>query len=139
VGWVGVIDPDVCAAWGIEGRVGWLELELPAFAAAVRADERVRPVSRFPSSDVDLAFAVPDDTPAASVEATLRAAAGPLLEWVRLFDVYRGPGVPDGARSLAFRLRLVSLGHTLSEAELASVREACIDAVQSGLPATLRG
>ena len=54
-------------------------------------------VSRFPSSDIDLALVV-DDAPAADAVAEgLRAAAGEVLESVRLFDVYRGPGIAEGA------------------------------------------
>ncbi len=53
-------------------------------------------VSRFPSSDIDLALVVDDDVPADVVAEVLGAAAGELLESVALFDVYRGPGIADG-------------------------------------------
>ena len=56
-------------------------------------------MSRYPSSDRDLAFVVDDGVAAAEVEAALARAAGELLERVWLFDTYRGPGVPEGARS----------------------------------------
>ena len=138
VGWVGEVDPEVGAAWGIEGRVGWMELDLRAFLTAPRAPEGARPVSKYPSSDLDLAFVVGAAEPAGAVEATLAGAAGDLLEWVRLFDVYRGPGVPSSARSLAFRLRFVALDHTLTDAELAERRESCIRAVETAHAATLR-
>jgi phenylalanyl-tRNA synthetase beta chain len=95
-------------------------------------------VSRYPSSDVDLAFAVDDAVPASRVEAVLRQAAIPLCESLELFDVYRGPGAEEGKRSLAYRLRFCALDHTLTESEVAELRRRCIDAVQSALPATLR-
>ena len=94
-------------------------------------------MSRFPSSDLDFAFVVPDDL---SVEALLDAiseGAGDLLEAIRLFDVYRGAGVEEGSRSLAVRCRLVADDRTLGDAELASVRLAMIDSA-SRLGATLR-
>ena len=137
-GWVGEIDPAVAEAWGISGRVAWLELELPVVAAARHTDDPARAVSRFPSSDIDLAFVVDDQVAAAEVERTLTTAAGDLLEWIRLFDVYRGPGVGDGTRSLAFRLRLASPDRTLADADLAEVRRACIAAVESAHAASLR-
>jgi phenylalanyl-tRNA synthetase beta chain len=137
-GWVGEVDPDVVAGWGIDGRVGWCELELPVLLGAMVADRHARPVSRFPSSDLDLAFVTPDDEPATAVADTLREAVGDVLEWVTLFDVYRGPGVPDGSRSLAFRLRLVAQDHTLDESELSAVRERSITAVEHGHRARLR-
>ena len=95
-----------------------------------RRSEEARPVSRYPSSDFDLAFVVPDRVPAGTVEGTLVAAAGDLLESVELFDVYRGPSVPAGARSLAYRLRFCALDHTLDDAEIGTLRSTCIDAVE---------
>jgi phenylalanyl-tRNA synthetase beta chain len=138
IGWVGEVDPDVVAAWGLEGRVGWLQVEVVPLFAARRADEGARPVSRFPSSDVDLAFSVPDEVPAGAVRATLLEAGSPLAEWVRLFDVFRGPGVAAGQRSLAFRLRLSAQDHTLTDAERGEWRRRCIDAVERAHGAALR-
>jgi phenylalanyl-tRNA synthetase beta chain len=138
VGWVGEIDPDVAAAWGLEGSVGWLEVGLPELFAARRQAEQARPVSRYPSSDVDLAFVVDDALDAAVVEAALVTAGGELLEWALLFDVYRGPGVPAGARSLAYRLRFSALDHTLTDAEIAAARQRAIDSVTGAFGATLR-
>jgi phenylalanyl-tRNA synthetase beta chain len=139
IGWVGEVDPDVTAAWGLEGRVGWMEVELPSLLSLRRAADRARPVSRFPSSDIDLAFLVAETVPAGAVQATLRAAGEPLLERVTLFDVYRGPGVPSGQRGLAYRLRFSALDHTLTETELGDLRRRCIEAVESTYGATLRG
>ena len=81
-----------------------------------------RPVIRFPSSDVDLAFAVPAATSAVAVERTL-AGASPLVWSVRLFDAYRGAGVADDERSLAFRLRFQAPDRTLTDAEVAEARQ----------------
>ena len=77
--------------------------------------------------------------PASTVEDAIRAAGGDLLWTVELFDVFRGAGLADGTRSLAFRLRLQAPDRTLTDADLATARQQIIDAVQSGLPATLRG
>jgi phenylalanyl-tRNA synthetase beta chain len=142
-GSVGQIDPEVASAWNIEAELGWFEVDLGIVAGAARRSEAAQPVSRFPSSDIDLAFVVADTTPASAVEATLRHAAGELLERITLFDVYRGgpsgAGVDRGHRSLAFRLRFCALDHTLTDAELADVRERCIAAVSRAHPARLRG
>jgi phenylalanyl-tRNA synthetase beta chain len=138
IGWVGEIDPSVVSAWGLDGRVGWFEVELPALLTARQPAERARPVSRFPSSDLDLAFAVASGEPAGAVEATLRQAGGELLESVVLFDVYRGPGLTEGTRSLAYRLRFVAQDHTLTDGELGELRANCIAAVEARHPAKLR-
>ncbi len=95
-------------------------------------------MSRFPSSDVDLALVVEEAIPAGAVERTLRAAGGELLETVQLFDVYRGDSVPDGSRSLAFRLRFCALDRTLTDQEVGELRIACIEAVSARHHAVLR-
>jgi phenylalanyl-tRNA synthetase beta chain len=139
VGHVGEVDPGVLAEWGIEERVGWIGLELERFLPRDRTYVQARPVSRFPSSDIDLAFVVPDTVPAALVESTLRDAAGELLDAVHLFDVYRGQGVPEGARSLAYRLRFQAQDRTLTDGDVAQVRARAIAAVESSHSASLRG
>ncbi len=138
VGAVGEIHPDVAAAFGISERVACLELDLSVVLADVPAIPKAVPVSRFPSSDFDLAFLLGDDVPAERLEKALRQAAGALLVEIDLFDVYRGQGVADGSRSLAYRLRLQALDRTLTDADVAAVRDKCI-AAASKLGATLRG
>jgi phenylalanyl-tRNA synthetase beta chain len=81
---------------------------------------------------------VADSVPAAAVEAALGNAAGELCESVELFDVYRGAGVSEGSRSLAYRLRFCAPDRTLTDAEVTELRSRCIGAVESEFPATLR-
>src|SRR5690606_31093693 len=106
VGTLGEVDPQVLESYGVPERVAWIELDLDTVARLPRGEQVYRPVSVYPSSDIDLAFTVPDDVPANAVERTLRRTAGDLLASLRLFDVYRGPGIAEGHRSLAFALRL---------------------------------
>jgi phenylalanyl-tRNA synthetase beta chain len=139
LGAVGEVDPGVLEAHGITGRAAWLELDLGRLLDLPHGERPYRPVSRFPSSDIDLAFEVPDSVAAAELERILRSAAGDLLVDLRIFDVYRGPGVADGSRSLGFRLRFQAPDRTLTDADVAAVRERAIDAVQASLPVQLRG
>jgi phenylalanyl-tRNA synthetase beta chain len=139
VGAVGEIDPAVADAFGVPERVAWLEVDLDALLALPHGDTQYRPVSRFPSSDIDLAFEVDEACPAAEVESVLRRSGAPLLVSLRLFDVYRGGAVAPGARSLAYALRLQAADRTLTDEDIAEVRRRCIDAVESALPAKLRG
>ena len=139
---VGEVDPDVLERFGLDAerrRVGWLEVDLERLLVdAPRRSSLLVPVSRFPSSDVDLAFVVEEAIPAAAVEKTLHLAAGGLLESVALFDVYRGEGVREDTRSLAFRLRLCAPDRTLTDQEVAEVRARCIAAVEEAYGARLR-
>jgi phenylalanyl-tRNA synthetase beta chain len=140
IGVVGEVDPEVQRALDLTPRrVGWLALDLDRlFALATRAT-RALPVSGFPSSDLDLAFVTDEAVQARDLESALREAASPLLESIHLVDVYRGPSVPAGTRSLAYRLRLSAPDHTLSTEEIHAVRGECIAAAEAGLPARLRG
>lgn len=138
VGVVGEIDPTVLARHDITERVAYLELDLDAVQSVPRRSGTYRQISRFPSSDIDLAFEVPDDVSAIAAEQTLRSASD--LVWsVRLFDTYRGAPVAEGARSLAYAVRLQATDRTLTDAEVAEARSALITAVESTHGATLRG
>lgn len=138
IGVVGEVDPGVLEAMGLEGPVAWLDLDVDAMVAAGLPERTYRPVSRFPSSDVDLAFVVPNEVPAAEVRRAIVGAAGELLVGLELFDVYRGAGVPEGSRSLAHRLRFQATDRTLTEAELGEARQRVVDGVTGELPASLR-
>jgi phenylalanyl-tRNA synthetase beta chain len=138
LGQVGEVDPEVSAAYGLAGRVGWVQVDLVPLLAQPRLTDQARAVSRFPASDVDLAFVVDLDVPADEVARTLRAAGGELAESVALFDVYRSAQLGPGRRSLAYRMRLRAPDRTLTDAELAARRQEVIDAVAAAHGAELR-
>ena len=137
VGVLGEVHPDVCEAYGVAERVAYLELNLDIVLGAKESVPQAKPVSRFPSSDIDLAFEAPESTTGEKLEKALRQGAGKLLVDLRLFDVYRGAGVTEGSRSLAYRLRFQAPDRTLTEAELTEARTACI-AQAAKVGATLR-
>ncbi len=137
-GHVGEVDPAALEAYGVEGRVAWIELDLGTVLDGPHGVRRYTPVSKYPSSDIDLAFAATDDVAAAAIESSLRKGGGLLLVGLDLFDVYRGPGVDEGSRSLAYRLRFQAPDRTLTDLEVADARQACIDQVAKKTGATLR-
>jgi phenylalanyl-tRNA synthetase beta chain len=65
---------------------------------------------------------LPESVAAEKLDKAIRQAAGNLLVDLSLFDVYRGTGLPDATRSLAYRLRLQSLERTLTDDDVAQVR-----------------
>ena len=140
VGVVGEIDPVVCERHGLAQRCAWLQVDVEPLltAASTAADRPYQLVSTYPSSDIDLAFAVPDDVQASQVRDTLVAAGGDELRSVELFDVYRGDQMTSGTRSLAFRLRLQADDRTLTDAQAAEIRQRCIDEVEGLHGAVLR-
>ena len=137
VGYVGEIDRQVLARYGIEDRVACLEVDASVLLGESPKVPTAKPVSRFPSSDFDLAFAAPTKVTAAAVQRAVKQAAGALGEDVVLFDVFR-KAATDASRSLAYRVRLRAADRTLTDAEVASTRAACIAAAEK-LGCTLRG
>jgi phenylalanyl-tRNA synthetase beta chain len=96
-------------------------------------------VSSFPPVFLDLAFVVDGALPAADVEATIRSGAGELLESLRLFDVYTGPQLGEGRKSLAYSLSLRAPDRTLSGEEAAEISRSVASAVAQAHGAVLRG
>lgn len=136
IGHAGELHPRVLKAYGLPPRVVAAEIDLDAL---IEASPEIGPrpdFSSFPVAKEDLALIVDDEIPSASVQKVL-SAASPLIESVRLFDVYSGDQVPEGKKSLAFALRLRAPDHTLTDDEIKAAREAAVSAAGS-LGATLR-
>ena len=138
IGAVGEVAPDVLEGFDIAERVAVLELDLGHVLGQEPRPAQWKPTSRYPSSDLDLAFALPDDVPAEKLDKAIRQGAGALLVDLDLFDVYRGAGIGEGRRSLAYRLRLQAADRNLTDADVADVR-ARVTAAASKLGAELRG
>ena len=137
IGAMGEISPVVLKRNGVSGRVSCLEVSLSTVLREEPKPASAKSVSRYPSSDIDLAFVVPDAVVASDIQRALKSAAGQLAVSLDIFDIYRGKGVAEGSRSLAFRLRLQAPDRTLTDDEVAGVRQKCIDAAAK-LGATLR-
>jgi phenylalanyl-tRNA synthetase beta chain len=124
VGHAGELHPRVVAALGLPARTCAMELDLDALPTPGPA---VAPtVSAYPPVLLDVSLVVADEVPAASVEATLRAASGPELENIRLFDVYTDERLGAGVRSLAFALRFRADDRTLTVDEATVARDAAV-------------
>jgi phenylalanyl-tRNA synthetase beta chain len=80
-------------------------------------------VPRFLPVEQDFAVVVDEATPAAAVEAALLAGAGPLATGIALFDIYRGPQLGEGRKSLAYRVTFTAPDRALTDAELGKARE----------------
>ncbi|MEM7325595.1 MAG: phenylalanine--tRNA ligase subunit beta [Actinomycetota bacterium] len=139
LGAVGEVDPTALENYAVSGRVAWFELRVAPILAALESAAKYKPVSLYPSSDVDLAFVTPNDVPATDLTRTIKKAGNGLIRRVTLFDVFRSDQLGDGVRSLAYQLRLQADDRTLTDEEVATVRQRCIDAVAKAHRAELRG
>ena len=139
VGHAGELHPRVVEALGLPARSCAMELALDPVLAAAPEVVPAPAVSAYPPATLDVALVVDVDVPVAAVAEALRAGAGPLLEDLRLFDVYVGEQVGAGRRSLAFSLRLRATDRTLTVEEAVAVRDDAVSIAAERCGATLRG
>lgn len=138
VGAVGELHPAVAARFGLTGRVAVGELDLEALLAEPPARVFAAP-SAYPPVVFDLAFDLADEVPAAALVGEVRAAAGPSLERVEVFDLFRGPPLAEGRKSLAVRLTFRDAQRTLTDEDLVPVRARITEGVAAALGGRLRG
>lgn len=121
------------------------DIDAPVFVAAIALDRlpmqpvppRYEPLPRFPAVQRDMAFAIADPVLAmATVQEAIVAAAGPLLREVAVFDVFR---LPEGGRSIAWRLTFQADDRTLTDGEVNAIHGRVAEAVGRQLGLTLRG
>jgi len=126
VGYAGELHPKLLAAHDMPARSVALEVNVEALFEAAADVIVAKHISGFPVATQDVALVVPQDVPADQVLAALREGAGELLEDVALFDVYAGPGIDEGKKSLAFGLRFRADDRTLTADEASEARAAAV-------------
>ncbi len=139
VGVLGELHPDVGERLELAlPRVAAAELNLDALFACVQ-EPAYTPISRYPATVQDLAVVAAADVTSDQVVATIRRGAGDLLESLTLFDVYTGPQIGEGKRSLAYRLSFRASDRTLSDEAVSKVRAKMVKLLERELGATIRG
>jgi phenylalanyl-tRNA synthetase beta chain len=126
LGHAGELHPRVCRTFGLPPRTAAAEVDLDRLLQHAVDVVPAPELSSFPVAKEDVALVVDAATPAAEVEAALREGAGPLLESLRVFDVYTGEQAGPGKKSLAFALRFRAPDRTLTEAETSAARDAAV-------------
>lgn len=104
VGRFGILHPDLVDALDLAQATAIVELDLAALRSVGTLAPKYRPIPRLPAASRDIAVVVHDDTSAGEVLSVVRSAAGDLCESVELFDVFRGQGIAEDHRSLAFHV-----------------------------------
>ncbi|MFC6238618.1 phenylalanine--tRNA ligase subunit beta [Longivirga aurantiaca] len=138
VGFAGELAPRVCEDAGLPKRTSAMELDLDAVIAAATPVVTATGVLTFPVAKEDVALVVASDVAVSDVEAALVSGAGPLLESVRLFDVYTGEQVGEGSKSLAFALRFRAPDRTLTVEEVGAARDSAVAAAAAAHGAVQR-
>ncbi|BDX32420.1 phenylalanine--tRNA ligase beta subunit [Mycobacterium antarcticum] len=136
VGYAGQLHPAVIERMSLPKGVCAVELDLSAVPVVEPLPAPA--VSPFPAVFQDVSLIVADDVAAQSVVDAVRAGAGELLEDVRIFDVYTGPQVGAGNKSLALALRFRAPDRTLTEDQASAARDAAVEAAAARVGATQR-
>lgn len=138
LGTVGELHPRLVARWEVPERTLLGELRLDWLVAGGAAVAQGAPPSALPALRFDVAVLVDEDVPAAAVERTVRGAVADRLTALELFDVYSGPSVGEGRRSLAYRIVLDDPTHQLDAADEAAAIAAIERRVEEELGGRLR-
>ncbi len=137
-GWIGEVHPLVCREWDMDAAAAF-EVELGALiGAATAGEETFEDVTTFPAVYRDLAVVVPTGVSAAEVRAAILAGGGELLRAAEVFDLYEGEQLAEERKSLALRLEFRAADRTLTDEEVAGLRES-IEAELEKIGGFLRG
>jgi phenylalanyl-tRNA synthetase beta chain len=137
----GEVHPAILRALDLDGRAVGFEVFLDRLPRPRSKAARSRPplrASPFQPVDRDFAFVVAEQVPAESLLAAVRMADKALIREVSLFDVYQGPGLGEGMKSLAIAVRLQAPDHTLTEAEIEAAARKITAAAAKATGAVLR-
>ncbi|HVD66463.1 MAG TPA: phenylalanine--tRNA ligase subunit beta [Gaiellaceae bacterium] len=132
-GWVGELHPTL-----LEGEWGVFELDLETLLELLPERLVYEDVITFPALRQDLAFVVGEDVAAGDLVAAAKEAGGPELRDLTVFDVYRGEGIGDGKKSIAFHAEFRSPERTLSDDDARILREKIVAALGAQFAAELR-
>jgi phenylalanyl-tRNA synthetase beta chain len=123
VGWLGEVHPLVCRSWDLGAAVAFELDAAPLLAAATVGEEHYEDVTTFPAVHQDLAVVVPSGIAASDVRNAILDGGGELLDSAEVFDLYEGEQVGEGRKSLALSLRFRASDRTLTDEEIAGLRE----------------
>ena len=137
IGFLGEIHPQIAQDWEIPGRVYVAQIDFDALVRHVSLVRKYEPFSKYPAVDRDLALVVPQEISAARLVEAARIAGGELLGDARVFDVYIGPHIPEGFKSVAIALRFQSSEKTLEQNEIEAAVARVLEA-QEKLGAKIR-
>lgn len=124
LGHAGELHPKVCENLGLPARTVAFEIDLDALLGQEDLRTWDGALSTYPVSRQDVALIVDANLPTQTLAATLREGAGEELELLETFDLYTGDQLPEGKKSLAFRLTFRAPDRTLKADDASAMREA---------------
>ncbi|MBM4357761.1 MAG: phenylalanine--tRNA ligase subunit beta [Deltaproteobacteria bacterium] len=146
IGRLGPLHPDVVERLDLDGECLVIELDLESLAEHVGRAPQFRAIPQLPTVTRDLALVVHEDVAAGTLSSAIREVAGALCESVELFDLYRGKGLPEEHKSLAYRMIFrdpkattrPEEARTLTDAEVDACTRSVVDALKERHGAVVR-
>ena len=138
VGYMGQVHPLVAKNYGMDGEVYCAEINFTKLFDLQLPDPTYVPLPKYPTVSRDLAIVCGEAVTVAEAENVITAAAGKLLRNIKLFDIYRGVGIPEGKKSMAFSMELRADDRTLTDADSEAVVTKVLTALKEKLEAILR-
>ena len=138
LGVVGQIHPAVAANYDVDCELYCAELSFEALLEAQGPGAEYHPLPRFPAVSRDIAVVCGEEVTVGALEACIRKAGGKLLRDVALFDIYRGQGVAEGSKSVAFSMTLRADDRSITASEADGEVKDILTALEQELGATLR-
>ena len=138
IGVLGQVHPLVARNYGVDAEFYCAELELNDLMAAKGADPEYVPLPKFPAVTRDIAVVCGEAVTVGALEDCIRRGAKGLLKDVTLFDIYRGKGIPEGKKSVAFNLVLRADDRSLTAEEADQDVKSILETLEKELGAVLR-
>ena len=138
LGVIGQIHPLVAEGYGISGEVYVAELDFTGLQSALAPERVFHSLPKFPTVSRDLALVCDEAMTVGMLEACIKKAGGKLLRSIQLFDIYRGPGIAPGKKSVAFSLELRADDRTLTDEDTTGVTNAVLEKLKNDRGVTLR-
>lgn len=138
IGFIGTLHPGKAEAFALDMPVAVCELDLGKLFQGQPRNLKVKPISKFPVVERDVAFLAPKDLAAGAISKELKKACGPLAVSVDVFDVFEGGSLPPDQRSLAFRIVYQDMQKTLSNDEINALHQKAVSSLSEKLKISLR-
>ena len=138
LGIFGQIHPAVAANYGVDAEIYTAELSFDALYACRGGIPVYQPLPKFPTVSRDLALVCDEKLTVGELEACITNAAGELLRNIRLFDIYRGAGIAEGKKSVAFSLELRADDRTLTDEDSADLVSRVLAQLEEKLGVVIR-
>ena len=138
LGVLGQIHPNVAKNFGVDGELYCAELSFDALLRVKGADPEYTPLPKFPNLTRDIAVVCDEAVTVGALQAAIRKGAKGLLKEAVLFDIYRGKGVDEGKKSVAFNLILRADDRSLTAEEADEDVKSILETLKNELGAVLR-